>query len=80
MSEVFFVKVFKIEEPVELSFSEHAASYKYPLPVGGLQATPDSLWDPGASSASIPPGKLVLGSAVDVTNRFLTRQNRYCDV
>lgn len=29
-SEVFFVKVFKIEEPVKLSFSEHAASYKHP--------------------------------------------------
>lgn len=45
MSEVFFVKVFKIEESTKLSFSEDTASYKYPpLQAGGLQAAPN--WDP----------------------------------
>ena len=58
MSEVFFVKVFKIEESTKLSFSEDTASYKYPpLQAGGLQAAPNSLWDPDMTSASIPPRK-----------------------
>ena len=53
-----FVKVFKIEESTKLSFSEDTASYKYPpLQAGGLQAAPNSLWDPDMTSASIPPGK-----------------------